>query len=895
MTDTETSENTAKPPRRTTGDHLRLLAFDIEPGTRWDVECDVAAMPATWFTELDKQWRTRPFGRPGHSLPTSSLKELLCGIDPAIMYINWDLRSDDFIVAFPGIDTYVVTDAIASWATTEITDQVDWYQMLKPADLVFDRRCFNLLEYAVRANGTAAVAPHVYQMLPSFLAKEVVDKKLDLLGKARRDFILGPPRSDGRRSAVLWPPQRTDDDRAGPGLVTAKIDFHLETAPNFPVPRIHADVSISRFPLMPVAYVPSRGKGPTSATIWLHGPQGFLGRDDEPHTLLSALARQMRIPGGGWQWQWSPGLARALAKLTQLSFPDPHKTLADPAAAADVLAERAIRAYFLYSEGTKSQAADADAASSVDADGNETRRAKTLAHAANTGLVPGDHVDVHDRLRSLLTRRGIRPLPDLERVGSRATRKIKAAFDPNTTYTIELWTQSDITREAVLATLEHHFGLARESDPADNIVVRFTGDLNITVRLRNGAEVGVGVQPDPDKKKTNDAMLQLHTNRLARDVLGRSTDRLGAIVELQDAAFYQRARLIDPKPGLKRAFARTNRRLQCLRPAQLFTEPRTWPENAKRKKPEPYPGTRFGAGTILRVASAINDCLRQLGRFGPYQMPVGLPDIEQVGIWLHHDGPTCIPIVIRQQPDGTATAYLPGAEGSPSHTVPYADLPALLADGKGRIGPGRQQKQILAGFLVNVLGIGGAADSATHDRIVMVRAAGFRNWGWDWMQDKHLRPDQLILPGADIEDDADLPETIGPDKTPGLRIVRIRDRSSTMEVPRGFANDLDKHHPRVSGLFRASERIYYSVNPKSDQMQTPHGRTKLDPDVLTNFSVQASNPVPLEICVAHQRPDDDPAALATLVSLLRRAHAHTDQATKYPGVLHLCSLADEYL
>lgn len=893
MTDTETSEHPST-PRRTNGDRLRLLAFGIAPGARWDVECDVTAMPTAWLTELETQWSRRPFVRPGHSLPTSSLRELLCGIDPAIMHVGWNLASETFIVAFPGVDRYAVTDAIASWATTEITDELDWYDLLNPDDLVFARRSFNLLEYVVRANGTAAPAPHVFQMLPSFLAKEVVDQGLHLLGKARRGFILGPPRSDGRRSAVLWPPQPIDDDRAGPGLVTAKIDFHVETVPNCPIPHVHADTSISRFPLMPVAYVPSRGDGPAAGTIWLHGRQGFLGRDDEPHTLLSARARQMRLPGGGRQWQWSPGLARALAKLTQLSFPDPDKVLADPAAAAQPPHERTIRAYFLYSEGTKSHAADADAAPELDEDGNEIKKAKTLAHAAHTGLVPGDHVDVYERLRDLFAPRGIERLPDLARVGSKATRKIKARFDPDTAYTIELWTQSDVTREAVLATLEHHFGLTRDADPTDNTVIRFTGDLNITILLRNGAEVGAGVPPDPDKKKTDHAMLQLHTNRLTRD-LGRRTERLGAIVELQDAGFFQRARLVDPKPGLKKAFARTNRRLQCLRPAKPFTEPKTWPENAKRKKPEAYPGTRFGVGTILRVASAINDCLRQLGRFGSYEKPVGLPEFEQVGIWLHHDGPTCIPIVIRQQPDGTATAYLAGADGDPSHTVPYADLPVLLAEGKGRIGAGRKQKQIVSTFLVNVLGAGSAADSATHDRLVMVRAAGFRNWGWDWLQDKHLRPDQLILPGVDIDDDADLPDVTDPDKTPGLRVVRIRDRSSTMEVARGFAHDLDKHHPRVSGLFRSGERVYYSVNPKSDQMQTPHGRTKLDPDILTNFSVQASNPVPLEICVAHQQPDDDPAALATLVSLLRRAHAHTDQATKYPSVLHLCALADEYL
>ncbi|MEU8152175.1 hypothetical protein AB0B94_00750 [Micromonospora sp. NPDC048986] len=74
-----------------------------------------------------------------------------------------------------------------------------------------------------------------------------------------------------------------------------------------------------------------------------------------------------------------------------------------------------------------------------------------------------------------------------------------------------------------LAALEHHLGLARESDLADDSVVRFHDDLNIIVRLRNGAEVGASVRPDPDKKETGDATLQLHTNRLARDVLGRST------------------------------------------------------------------------------------------------------------------------------------------------------------------------------------------------------------------------------------------------------------------------------------------------------------------------------------------------------------------------------------
>jgi hypothetical protein len=41
--------------------------------------------------------------------------------------------------------------------------------------------------------------------------------------------------------------------------------------------------------------------------------------------------------------------------------------------------------------------------------------------------------------------------------------------------------------------------------------------------------------------------------------------------------------------------------------------------------------------------------------------------------------------------------------------------------------------------------------------------------------------------------------------------------------------------------------------------------------------------------------DDDPAAFATFASMMRRSHLHTDQATRYPVVLRLCELADEYI
>jgi hypothetical protein len=109
----------------------------------------------------------------------------------------------------------------------------------------------------------------------------------------------------------------------------------------------------------------------------------------------------------------------------------------------------------------------------------------------------------------------------------------------------------------------------------------------------------------------------------------------------------------------------------------------------------------------------------------------------------------------------------------------------------------------------------------SHDRVAFVRSASFRNWGWDWLQDKHVQPDRLILPGVSLSDDAEPPSPLLPRDCPGLRIIRVRDRSSTEEVARGFAADYRTTSVRISALFGFSARLFYSVNPRSDQMQTP--------------------------------------------------------------------------
>ena len=874
---------------------MRLTCFTLAPSAEWNVTCRTARFPEAWLDALTREYHSRPEIRANWSLPTRSLVELLIGLDPAIIHVSSKLDSDRFIVALPGADETVLAAAIASWATSEVTPGgcgTDWWELCQASDLQFCTETINLLEYGARPNATAAPAAQMFTLLPSFLAQHVTDSGLTLLGRPRA-WILGPPQRDGHRSAVLWPPDRLTGPRAGDALVTAKITFHIETVPNHPVPHVHADLSISRFPLMPVTYIPARGDGrPPAAQIWLHAPDGFL-REHEPRTLLAATAWQaFDRRTRSRQWQWKPGLATALSRLTHLPFPSPDKVLSDPAAAAD---EGKIRAHVVYSEGTKSLAGDIeDAGDLAFAAATAARKARWLLHSANTGFVPGDHIEVHEQLAVQLATLGIRMMEPCQRAGKRNHRKVRPAETPGGSYVLELWTQSALTREAVLAALEHHHHLTPAADAEDPAIIHFTGDLALTIVLRDAGALGAGVDRPDGNTQPDATLIGAHANQIVR-FLGQSPSPRAAILELEDNSHFVRARKIDPKPALKKAFARTDRRLQCLQPATVFAGPASLAANSRKRPPAPYPGTQFTKSTIYRASAAVNDSLRQLGRVGSYETPEGLPDLEQIGLWLHHDGSAVIPVVIRLSPDRPATACLAAGDGTAILPLPYQDLPGALATGKGRIRSGSRQKDSVAQFLISALGTGDAVSRDTHDRVVFVRSASFRTSGWDWLQDQHIVPDQLILPGVSLASDGDRPVPLRPSDCPGLRIVRVRERSSTGEIARGFSADHKTASIRISGLFSFTDRIFYSINPRADQMQTPLGATKLDPDVLANYAVQAANPVPLEIFPAFLQRGDDPAAYAMLTSRLRRTYLHTEQATRFPAPLHLCDLADEYL
>ncbi|TDB88218.1 DUF3893 domain-containing protein [Actinomadura sp. KC216] len=854
-------------------EHLRLLVNEIAPGASLPVTSLAARFPTRWLRRIRSQapsWDDR-------KLPTWSLVELLDTLDPNIIHVASNLDDEHWLISHARVDRQVVRTAVAVWASTRITPDrpdLDWFDLLDDEELDWKPTELDLLAVHTHPSGTAKPETAVFRMLPGYLAGLVATTGMQIRGEHRR-FILGPVDNSGHRSAIWWPPERLDDPKLGSGLWAPKIDFHVETVPTHGRARVHAELSTVRFPLQPVRYVPSRGGRGPSLTLWLLADSGYLRATEHP-TLVSARIGRRRI-NGTYQWAWEPGLAHALANLTHHAFPDPHDVVIAPAAYTN----QPLSAYVLYSTGTKLSVPDDE-----DTDG---KTAKSVLHAAKTGFLPVDHYDLHTSVGEILQPLGILPVLDLKKAKTTVPRLLRPAADAQTSYTLELWTESPATRQALLAAVTQDLGYTptasttRTTDNGEIIESHsYTGPCELTVELREQHDIAAGI-PRPAKGEKQGTQAT-HRIQHIEQMIGRSDDRRAAIVEIRKPAYFEAINKDDPYRTLKQAFPPLNRRLQCIHPINLYTPK----PDAKRIK-KTLPGTQFTLGDIHRASAAVQDALRSLGRIGVLPAPPDITgDFELIGIWLETHNGADIPIVARIANDGTATAQLATSDGT--EQLPYADLPLALTAGQGRI-PRTKNDNFrirIAEFLTAALGI----DHATHDRAVFIRTSTFRTRGWDWLQDKHLTPDKLILPGLDPADDG--VEHLPPAKCPGLRVFRIRERDSQEEVPRGLGIKEDAYG-RTSGVYPLNDHVYYAVNPRSDQMQTPLTITKLDPDQSANALKQGSNNNPIEIVTAFVQPGDDRPAWAAYTQALRRAALHTDIASTLPLPLHLPSLADEYL
>jgi len=868
--------------------HTQPVVLTFTPDATLPCTGYQATCPEGWIAPLEAAWNQRPTrrarGTGPDNLPTRSLTDLITLIDPAITAVHWDLRDPAWLRASAPVDPDLLLIALDAWASTDVAPPPsgsDWYtELSKAAQPEWIAQDLDLANHTLHPNGTARPAPHVFHLLPSIVAEHLTRTGL-VLANHPRTALLGPTQSDGRRSLYLGEPEPLRDKRGAVGSSIETLTFHLETVPGKPEVHLHADLTMTRFAAAPVNYVPRRGRGDATATVLLMAKNGFVHHRERPMLLQSTIT----VPRNhDTDWTWQPGAAKILPKLSRHPAPELAQLRTDPASAST----RPFAAYLVHSTGITYRSQQEPGAAAP------TRAVHD--HPVGTGFQPRDHLEVLTQLTEHLAALGLQPLAPAPKADTRVRARQRPQPPEEPVYTLDVWASSPRTWQALQIAATTKLDLTPTGE-ATATTATYTGPINLTLNRTDPGDLTAGLArettPDMDAHQRRAAYQRAETERGTRitTAFPRCEEPRTCIVEMEGDAYFSRLRQGDPKTLFKRTLPSVNRRVQCLRP--IPPAPADPSEKALGRR---FPGTDFTTTEIERSAAALRDALRQAGHLPDLPTPHGVNGpFELLTIWLAPAGERVVPILIRQRTDAAPTAQLmPNASYTTEPVMTLSALPEALVAGRGRISL-RQSRAALADFLHQAL----ALDSLT-DRLVLVRGARMRDDDiWPWLQDSHLTPDRLILPGISLKNADRAPAVHKPEDHPGLRIIRLREASDRSAVPRAFGVtwDQDKNplHGRFSGLSQIGERAYWGINPRADQNQTPLGVTKFDPAQPQNRTWTCVNPATLEIIPAFLQPGDDPADWAMYVHAQRRFHAHTDSATTWPAIMHLAKLMEEYI
>ncbi|MFA7763711.1 RNaseH domain-containing protein [Streptomyces sp. NRRL S-448] len=916
-TEAEAGKKKPTPPPRY--DHIITPGFVARPGAKLPVTVHTAIFPAGLLARIQRAWNSNPKARSPY-LPAYALRELVEQVEPAVLAVESRLGDGPWLHALHQPHNELPLQlALEFWITTHVAphqDDVDWPTLVKRAmPLDWAQSEVDLLARGRAVNGTAIPHSRTFSLLATYIAGRWVDAKLALPGHTAKGFsVLGPLTDRGERSVYSWPPRELNDDEAY-GLWTHRTALRVVSMPHDDRLVLRAVPHIARFGGAQPAYIPRRGDGPPSATVLLYLPKGAL-RDIERPMLLRA---PVTVTGKkeDMRWHWQPGIARILPSLpSSRHYPNPEKVRAEPRYAAGITrsdrdADDPI-AMLLHANGytyiTRTDLSD------------EPPAYNTHGHPADTGLQPIDHLTLFEHLKEPLAELGFDPLSALDKTPQRRAPRLTPAR-PDAEYLIELWHCAPKTYQAVHLALTRllnyqHLG-ERTAEPG---VHDYVGPTKITLLLRNPGSLVSGLtrppaQAETEARKAHRKLVREQRAEAVRMEFPEADRIIGALVEIDKPVNFAMAGEDDPKRFLKDNLPQLNRHVQCLHPVTAPPKP-----NAKSAGLKPFEDSDIRCEDVQRAASSVKDLLRSLGHLPRLPAPLGVTGtFELVTVHIAYTGSWMIPFVLRMDSDGNTTAQLVASASHPQEVpIPLEELPRALTSGRGRMR--RRDRAQLADFITQALAL-----DCHAERLFLARAQTLRNKEvWSWLQNPHINPDALRLPGEECSN-PHLTAGRHPKDLPGLRIVRINEEP--YEIPLAFGANLDdepddlangspidaavnaglcpeaapagadlpyKEWGRYSGVVPWNDHTFLAINPRSDTHQLPKTVSKYAGEDQ-NATRHGANPTSLEIHVSFQQPRDRAVDLAAYVNNLRRCHLHTDTPTRLPLLLHLAKLMEEYI
>ncbi|MEU8777182.1 RNaseH domain-containing protein [Streptomyces sp. NPDC048606] len=914
---TEADSGKRKPPPRY--NHIITPGFEARCGATLPIPVHTATFPPSLLPRLERAWSSNPKARSKY-LPTYALRELIEQVEPAVLAVEGRLGEGPWLHAMQRPQHELpIQLALEFWITTHVAphqNDVDWSTLIKRSlPLEWTPSEVDLLAHGRAANGTATPHSSTFSMLATYIAGRWVDDNLAMPGQSVKGFsALGPLTDRGERSIFSWPPRELNDEGAY-GLWTHRTALRVVSMPHDGRLILRAVPHIARFGGAQPAYIPRRGDGPATATILLYLPKGAL-RDIERPMLLRA---PVSVTGKkqDMRWQWQPSIARILPSLPSSNrYPNPDDVRTDPRHAAGIQRSadttKDPAALLLHAPGYTYL-------TRTDLEG-EPPAFKTHGHPAESGLQPIDHLTLFEHLKEPLAKLGFDPLPALERAPQRRAPRLVPARE-GALYHLELWHCAPKTYQAVHLALTRLLGYQhlgeRDSDPG---IHEYAGPTKITLVLRNpGALVSGLPKPPPGEEPEARTAHRRQVRGQRAEALRKEfpeADRLiGCLVEIDKPVNFAMAGEDDPYRFLKDTLPQLNRHVQCLHPVTADPKP-----DAKSAGLKPFEDSDVRCEDVQRAASSVKDLLRSLAHLPRLPAPIGVKGrFELATVHIAQAGPWIIPYVLRMDTDGNTTAQLMPSPGHPHEApIPIEHLPRALTAGRGRVR--RRDKAQLNDFITQAL----ALDSHT-ERLFLARAQTLRNREvWPWLQNPHITPDELRLPGEDCAHPHH-GEDREPKHLPGLRIVRINEEP--YEIPLAFGANLfdapdesdDDTSPdaasksqastepttnsvglpyeewgRFSGVVEWNDHAYLAINPRPDTHRLPKEVSKYSGDEQ-NATRHGANPASLEIHVSFKQPRDRGPDLAAYVNNLRRCHLHTDTATRMPLLLHLAKLMEEYI